>query len=272
MVRTLVCVLSSFLMSITRSSDGCVVDSIVGNRRFRDAVSSSLPAFRDASNRFEKSLVVQGIVESIKKEGGRFLKYNQAQRSWVELNDQQANEKVGHAVRDAVKLIENKQEGKKKRPREESKTEVVASPVLHSLHQAFASLSSSINRPGLVPGVSHAPFLNYHPPQLPPHEAPVRVLSDFAMPGVGLHQHRESVMLGRDSYLQSNTGILQHANLHTNEAPAPTDCDHHDQFLARIDSVLGPLPANAEDPMESLFEHDDVPLHAGRNGQPPRQS
>jgi hypothetical protein len=45
---------------------------------------------------------VVAIVDSIRSVGGRFLKRNSATKEWVELSDQQAKDKVGHAIRDAI--------------------------------------------------------------------------------------------------------------------------------------------------------------------------
>lgn len=79
----------------------------VGNQRFRESITSAVKEYLKAGNRFEKSLVVHGIVESIRARGGRFLKKNSA-GNWYELSDQQTKEKVGHAVRDAATSWESR--------------------------------------------------------------------------------------------------------------------------------------------------------------------
>ena len=79
----------------------CFVNT-AGNKWFRDAVSGSMEEYMKADNRFEKSLVVHSIMDNVKKQGGRFLKKDYSAGKWVELNEPQAKEKVGHAVRDAV--------------------------------------------------------------------------------------------------------------------------------------------------------------------------
>jgi hypothetical protein len=81
--------------------------------------------YMKADNRFEKSLVVHNIMDRVRKEGGRFLKKNHAAgNKWVELSEQQAKEKVGHAVRDAVNALEGrKKKGNNKRSGESIKSE-----------------------------------------------------------------------------------------------------------------------------------------------------
>jgi len=89
-------------------TDASHATTTAGNKRFRDAVSSSLETYMQAETRFEKASVVHKIVDDIRKEGGQFLKKNLSTGRWVQLNEQQAKEKVGHAIRDAVNAYENK--------------------------------------------------------------------------------------------------------------------------------------------------------------------
>ena len=55
----------------------------VGNRRFRDAITSAIDEYNNSESRLAKSRVVQHIVERIKGEGGRFLKRDRATGRWV---------------------------------------------------------------------------------------------------------------------------------------------------------------------------------------------
>jgi hypothetical protein len=123
---------------------------LVGNRRFRDAITSSIDEYNSSESRVAKSRVVQRIVETIKGGGGRFLKKDRSTGQWVgkfrqtrdgglshlgqwlklfltyvmpffciigtELDTKSCRDKVGHAIRDAANLIEarkEKQERKK---------------------------------------------------------------------------------------------------------------------------------------------------------------
>jgi hypothetical protein len=74
-----------------------------GNRRFRDSIASWLPRYRDAVHLFDKALIVDAVVEDVRRSGGRFLRYDHsASRAVSELSEHQVKEKVGRALRDAV--------------------------------------------------------------------------------------------------------------------------------------------------------------------------
>lgn len=81
-----------------------------GNKRFRETVTSMMDQFRQAKTRAERSRVVASIWNTIRGRGGRFLKKNEIRANrtagdgsgeWYQLSDQQAKEKVAHAIRDA---------------------------------------------------------------------------------------------------------------------------------------------------------------------------
>lgn len=59
-------------------------------------------------------MVVHFIVEEVKKIKGRFLKQDRFSGKWYELDERQAKEKVGHAIRDATSSIDPKKKGLKK--------------------------------------------------------------------------------------------------------------------------------------------------------------
>ena len=85
----------------------------MGNKRFRERINATIKNYIDAPNRYEKSLVVHGVVEQIQASGGRFLKYDDKSGSWYELSSAQMKEKVGHAIRDAVNALEARAERKR---------------------------------------------------------------------------------------------------------------------------------------------------------------
>jgi hypothetical protein len=68
----------------------------------------------EAETRFEKSLVVHAIIDSIHQIGGRFLKKDFDGNVWFEMTRQQCKEKVGHAIRDAVNSYEARRKKKEK--------------------------------------------------------------------------------------------------------------------------------------------------------------
>jgi len=185
----------------------------VGNKRFRDAVANSLEDYMQANDRFRKSVVVQSIVEDVHQLGGRFLKKNPKTKEWYELTDQQAKEKVGHAIRDAVTAQETRMKKKaklKKAPKDPDRKPsplAVEAERTSNMGQASASLSSPV-----AAGKSRI--------------------------ATGTTPERSS-----------------------SRREAENEDDGHDHFLAKINAVLGPLPSDAEDPMEPLL---DEPSREGK--------
>lgn len=72
-----------------------------GNIAYRAFIESKLPIYFKG-NRKEKSRLVLEIITSIKKHGSRFLKSKGS--LWVEVDTNTIREKVGHSIRDAVRL------------------------------------------------------------------------------------------------------------------------------------------------------------------------
>ena len=71
-----------------------------GNRRFRQLVEHHMEAYSQASTKMEKSLLVSQIIDSIRyaEPPGGFLRERDDQaRSWYEVGDAVAREKVGQA-------------------------------------------------------------------------------------------------------------------------------------------------------------------------------
>jgi len=86
----------------------------VGNRRFRDLIAKYTDKYNAAKSRLEKSLVVHEIFEEVKKIKGRFLK-QAPNGQWYELDERQAKEKCGHAIRDAASNADpNRKKGPKR--------------------------------------------------------------------------------------------------------------------------------------------------------------
>jgi hypothetical protein len=74
-----------------------------GNKRFRALVKTYLNDYISARTKFAKSAVLQDILNHVRASGGRFIKYSKHhQPGWSELSDDQAREKVGHAVRESI--------------------------------------------------------------------------------------------------------------------------------------------------------------------------
>jgi hypothetical protein len=77
----------------------------VGNRRFRVTVSLFMEKYVAAPTRQCKSKVISAVAEQVQANGGRFLR--RRNNEWVELDDKQAKEKVGHALRDMASARES---------------------------------------------------------------------------------------------------------------------------------------------------------------------
>merc|ERR1712166_772744 len=56
----------------------------------------------------DKIKVVDGILDQIRDNGARFTKVDTETKRWYELNDVQAHQKIGHAIRDTIRLLQSK--------------------------------------------------------------------------------------------------------------------------------------------------------------------
>ena len=124
---------------ITRCSHSCSFFdillnriSLVGNQRFLLCVENHLKKYLKASSRSEKSAVISSIVTSIREssthKGGGFVRFDIALNRWYEVGDKVARDKVGQALRDAVKRFF---QGKKRK--ENNKTTKKISNALPSI-------------------------------------------------------------------------------------------------------------------------------------------
>jgi hypothetical protein len=93
-------------------------------------IAASTDKYNNAKSRLEKSMVVHSIVEEVKKVKGRFLKQDRYSGRWYELDERQAKEKVGHAIRDATSSIDP---NKKKPPVQKIRNDTVHPPLSKSI-------------------------------------------------------------------------------------------------------------------------------------------
>ena len=77
-----------------------------GNRRFRLMITVHMRRYLQAYTKLDKSLVVISIVDVVRSNGGGFVKRCPKTKKWLEIGDQLAREKVGHALRDAISARE----------------------------------------------------------------------------------------------------------------------------------------------------------------------
>ena len=78
----------------------------IGNRRFRVTIDINLQKYMNAASRFEKSLVVNSIVDQIKETSsstyGGFVKKDPLTGRWYALGNEPSREKIGHTLRVAA--------------------------------------------------------------------------------------------------------------------------------------------------------------------------
>ena len=91
-----------------------------GNIRFREIVASKQIEYLDAKKK-EKRSIAQDCVETVKKNGGRFLRRDNASGSWVEVPMVQAVKKASQALREGLDV-------RHKRMREGKSGLVMSSP------------------------------------------------------------------------------------------------------------------------------------------------
>lgn len=145
---------------------------------------------------------------------------------WYELTDQQAKEKVGHAIRDAVNSYESK--AKKARKNKNAEQKAVRKGWPRSERKDSGDSSGS---GGTASRAAHKSLA---------------IVSGRLVPsGVSASSPLASSHTIADAVVST---------LSIND-------DGHDpqdqQFLAQIDAVLGPLPPDAKDPMEPYLKQSE---------------
>lgn len=74
-----------------------------GNKKFINILRSNMGRYQAAPKRIDKSLIVTDIVLTVKEQGARFVKLGPDGETYFVLDDGQAREKTGHAIRDLLK-------------------------------------------------------------------------------------------------------------------------------------------------------------------------
>ena len=93
-----------------------------GNKKFRALVQEYVPRYVNARTKLDKSMVLSAIVEKVREEnGGRFIKQRKG-GEWHEIGDEQAREKVGHAIREAIAAGEKKSQAAPPSPKQQGET------------------------------------------------------------------------------------------------------------------------------------------------------
>jgi hypothetical protein len=84
---------------------GNVYSSHYGNQFFGKVIRANISVYKEAISRPDKIKVVDGILGEIRDNGARFRKVDAQTERWYELSDVQAHQKIGHAIRDTIRLL-----------------------------------------------------------------------------------------------------------------------------------------------------------------------
>merc|ERR1712241_792194 len=79
-----------------------------GNQFFRQLIQHALPIYKEASTKFEKSMIVSEVVDEVRSRatsGGGFVKRKSG--IYYEVGDHFAREKVGQSLRDGLPQYTN---------------------------------------------------------------------------------------------------------------------------------------------------------------------
>lgn len=88
----------------------------IGNKRYHAIVRSHIPDYLAAKTRFDKSTILNEIIEEVKAQNngqGRFVKLD-SDGSWYEISDEQSREKCGHTMRECIASANKKKKPKPK--------------------------------------------------------------------------------------------------------------------------------------------------------------
>lgn len=213
-----------------------------------------------AGSRYEKLHLVHKIFSKIKIDsGGRFLKVDKDTGNWCELDDVDAKEKVRHALRDAVAVLQNRKSRRTKKQaphmgpgvvRAQQPTASSPQPKLKATNFHKEDSSSVLSPSLLLIGPPANPFdvptTTSSLVPLPRQHTPI-IFGSSTNGGFGLSQAVAHNMKKKSTNWHNN-------QLHKQEgAQNPHGDEEEEEFLAIIDSVLGPLPPGTDDPMRKLL-------------------
>lgn len=93
-----------------------------GNKRFRELVQAHVGDYLNAKTKYDKSSVLNMIVDRVRSKGmARFVAMKDG--AWFEISDEQAREKVGHSMREAMSMLEGAEEREEVQKRFDNKHE-----------------------------------------------------------------------------------------------------------------------------------------------------
>mmetsp|Transcript_109101 Transcript_109101/g.163150 ORF Transcript_109101/g.163150 Transcript_109101/m.163150 type:complete len:407 (+) Transcript_109101:149-1369(+) len=102
----------------------------VGNQRFRKCIDDHLSMYMSATTRQEKSSIVSKIYDEVRerasKPSGGFVKKDLLTRMWFQVSEKEARDKVGQALRDAIKIVRGTNSRRKNVEEGHSKSDALA--------------------------------------------------------------------------------------------------------------------------------------------------
>lgn len=76
-----------------------------GNHFFKQIIKQNAQRYSEARSRNDKTIVINRVIELMKQRGARFLKRDEASGEWLDIGEEQAREKTGHAMRDHLSKV-----------------------------------------------------------------------------------------------------------------------------------------------------------------------
>lgn len=215
-----------------------------GNTAFRKLVHSNVAAYMNAPSKHEKTLVVKGIVDMIRANGGRFLKQG-SDDDWYDIGDNQAKEKVGHSLRDQVSAIT-----KQKRDGTRPGTSPGFSPaVLHQVSSRNMDPSPSRSSRRFSYGSVGSDHSSRYAAPSPMYSPPLSHASGSL---------NSSSSRGLRNLPTELSGILEQVHFPSIEAPAPPALELSSSSSMRLSSSTFP---NFFEPLDMSME--PTPLREG---------
>lgn len=116
-----------------------------GNKRFRKIVNDNYALYSKAPSRSGKSRVVSHIIETVRMQGGDFVKMNPKSAYYEKLSERLVREKVGQRLRDALHLTyssstkakKRKQDAKREYQEEQIHTIVMGNKMIQTIMSAL---------------------------------------------------------------------------------------------------------------------------------------
>lgn len=118
------------------------------NIRLRELIDECLEEYQRSKSKVERSALVSGIIETVQGEKGRFIRQDPKTKRWFQVRSRTTREKVGQAIRAALKKKE--QHDSQFAQAKQGEGSFCSSPVEHASYEQNYVLKSSA-RTGIPP-------------------------------------------------------------------------------------------------------------------------